>query len=181
MKWQNHILIGGALGAVINPVAVPFSVLGATAPDWIEYILKFVGINVRHRTVTHVVMYWLAGVLFFWLVWDFRHIGLGFALGGFSHVMADSLTIAGVPFSPWSDARFHLFGGKLRTGRPGEYIVAGLFAVSCFFITMYSNGLSASEKKSESSFLPFFFDWKGYYDDGLIDGSEWKRNRFKFF
>jgi inner membrane protein len=119
MKWQNHIIIGASFGTVINPLVIPAAILGATAPDWIEYILKIVGHKVKHRTVTHVVLYWLGAIAFFQLVIDYHHLGLGFAIGGFSHVIADSFTIAGVPFSPTSDARFHLFGGKLRTGNAG--------------------------------------------------------------
>ena len=181
MKWQNHIIIGASFGAVVNPLVIPVAVLGATAPDWIEYILKICGHRVRHRTVTHVVMYWVAAMLFFWLVIDYRHFGLGFAIGGFSHVIADSFTIAGVPFSPASDARFHLFGGKLRTGNAGEYIVAGLIALMCFGWIYYSPTSFKNSHDSETSgFMPFFYDWKKEYDNGIVDGSEWKENRLKF-
>jgi hypothetical protein len=31
-----------------------------------------------------------------------------------------------------------------------------------------------------SGFVPFFYDWKKEYDDGVIDGAEWKENRLKF-
>lgn len=99
MKWQNHI-IGASFGAVINPVVIPVTVLGSTAPDWMEYILKILGYKVKHRGVTHVCLYWVAAILCFWLIADYHHIGLGFSIGGFSHVIADSFTIAGVPFSP---------------------------------------------------------------------------------
>lgn len=181
MKWQNHIIIGASFGAIINPLVIPAAILGATAPDWIEYILKIVGYRVRHRTVTHVVMYWVMAMLFFWLVIDYRHWGLGFAIGGFSHVIADSFTIAGVPFSPISDARFHLFGGKLRTGNAGEYIVAGLIALSCVTWIYYSpTSFKNSYEVGTSGFMPFFYDWKKEYDTGIVDGSEWKENRLKF-
>ena len=131
MKWQNHMIIGASFGAVINPLIIPVAVLGSTAPDWLEYVLKICGYRVKHRTVTHVLLYWLAGIAFFKLVIDWHAVGLGFCVGGFSHVIADSFTIAGVPFSPTSDARFHLFGGKLRTGNAGEYVVAGIIALLC--------------------------------------------------
>jgi inner membrane protein len=180
MKWQNHIIIGSALGAVIDPVLVPIAALGSTAPDWLEWVLKSVGIRVKHRTVTHVVFYWIAAIAFFALIWDWRHIGLGFTIGGFSHVFADSFTIAGVPFAPWSSERFHLFGGKLKTGNTGEYLVASLFALMCFGLANYTP-MSIKSDDSKSSFIPFFYDWKGHYDDGLIDGREWKDNRLKFF
>nr|WP_257784184.1 hypothetical protein [Vibrio scophthalmi] len=28
-------------------------------------------------------------------------------------------------------------------------------------------------------FAPFFYDWSGMYDKGLIDALEWKTNRFR--
>ena len=181
MKWQNHIIIGASFGAVINPLVIPIAVLGSTAPDWMEYILKILGHPVRHRTVTHVVLYWVAAMLFFWLVIDYHHLGLGFAIGGFSHVIADSFTIAGVPFSPTSDARFHLFGGKLRTGNSGEYIVAGLIALLCATWIYYSpTSFKNSHDVETSGFMPFFYDWKKEYDSGVVDGAEWKENRLKF-
>ncbi len=180
MKWHNHVIIGTAFGAVINPLIIPSAILGATAPDWLEYILKFCGIQVRHRTVTHVVLYWIIGIAFFILVWDYHHLGLGFAVGGFSHTIADSFTISGVPFSPWSDSRFHLFGGKLRTGEAGEYIVAGIIGALCVGWVMYSPVKIGMIDQKESGFIPFFYDWKKLYEDGLIDGKEWRDNRTKF-
>ncbi len=74
MKWQNHIIIGASFGAVINPVVIPVAVLGSTAPDWLEYLLKIIGYKVKHRTVTHVVLYWVAAILCFWLIADYHKI-----------------------------------------------------------------------------------------------------------
>lgn len=180
MKWQNHIIIGASFGAVINPVLIPVAVLGSTAPDWIEYLLKIIGFRVKHRTVTHVVTSWIFLILFFKFVIDYHSIGLGFAVGGFSHVIADSFTISGVPFSPWSDARFHLFGGKLRTGNAGEYIVAGMIAISCAAWVHYVPTLRTNSDQEIGGFIPFFYDWKKEYDSGVVDGAEWKDNRLKF-
>lgn len=39
MKWQNHILIAGALTATIDPLLAPGALLGATAPDWLEWLI----------------------------------------------------------------------------------------------------------------------------------------------
>lgn len=180
MKWQNHIIIGASFGAVINPLIIPVAVLGSTAPDWLEYILKFLGKPVRHRTVTHVVLYWIIGIIIFGFIWDYHHIGLGFMVGGFSHTFADSFTISGVPFSPFSTERFHLFGGKLRTGEAGEYIVAGIVAALCIGWVMYSPVKIGTANQIETGFIPFFYDWKSDYEKGLIDGREWKDNRTKF-
>ena len=53
-------------------------------------------------------------------IWDFHYAITAFSAGGFSHVFADSLTLMGVPLGWWSDRRFNLFGGRLRTGQMGE-------------------------------------------------------------
>jgi len=67
-------------------------------------------------------LYWIGLVLFLKFVGiDWRGFGLGFTLGGLIYVLVDSFTIAGVPFSPWSDTKLNLFAGKFRTGNGGEY------------------------------------------------------------
>ncbi|WP_318409140.1 hypothetical protein [Photobacterium leiognathi] len=43
---------------------------------------------------------------------------------------------------------------------------------------MPGNGSPISSAGS-GSFSPFFFDWGGYYNQGLIDAAEWKANRFR--
>ena len=136
---------------------MPFRASTPTAPDWLEYVLKICGYRVKHRTVTHVLLYWLAAIAFFKLVIDWHNIGLGFAIGGFSHVIADSFTIAGVPFSPTSDARFHLFGGKLRTGNAGEYVVAGIIALLCAgWVHLSPASFKNAPTLETNGFLPFF-------------------------
>ena len=53
MTWKSHIAIATAITLPFNPMAVPVAVLGSTAPDWSEWILKFFGIRVQHRGATH--------------------------------------------------------------------------------------------------------------------------------
>ena len=36
-------------------------------------------------------------------------------------------------------------------------------------------------ESTPGGFLPFFYDWAGLYKSGLIDGLEWKTNRFRLF
>jgi inner membrane protein len=173
MKWINHLAIAGATTAVINPVLVPVALLGSTAPDWLEWILKALGQNVKHRGVTHYVLGWVVALLFALLLWDFHGLLAAFFWGGLTHVLADSMTVSGVPFSPHSDRRFHLFGGRLRTGQPGEYAIAwGIVAVCAVAMQLIHTG---------NDWYPFFYDWAGLYEQGIIDGKEWKDNRFRFF
>lgn len=174
MKWVNHVAIAGATTAVWRPELVPLAVLGSTAPDWLEWVLKAMGRRVGHRTVTHYVAYWLIGILFGYFVWDFHYAVTAFCAGGLSHVLADALTIQGVPLGWWSDRRFHLFGGRLRTGQMGEYWVAGGVVLACAGIALLTRNFS-------HAYTPFFFDWADCYKKGLCDAAEWKANRFRWF
>lgn len=170
MRWFNHTLIAGAACALVSPPHVAVCVAGATAPDWMEFVMKAGGRRVKHRGVTHIFTHWLIASLAFIFVWDYQGIGTAFALGGVSHILTDAMTVSGVPFSPYSDRRFHLFGGRFRTGDPAEYAIAALFVIACIGVSHLTGG---------AGFAPFFYDWGGLYNQGVIDGYEWKQNRFR--
>lgn len=174
MKWINHVAIAGAAAAVWRPELVPVAVLGSTAPDWMEWGLQLLGRRVKHRTVTHYVSSWVFGLAFGLLVWDWHFALTAFCAGGLSHVLCDALTVQGVPLGWWSDRRFHLFGGRFRTGQMGEYWFAGGFILVCFSVAMLTRHWGGGE------YAPFFFDWADYYHKGLIDAAEWKANRFRW-
>lgn len=174
MRWFNHVAVAGSVAAVIDPGMVPLAMLGATAPDWLEWVSGAVlRRKIKHRTVTHVLTTWLTAALFFGLVWDYRSWGLAFALGGLCHWLQDSLTVTGVPVTWWSDRRTTLLGGRMRTGGIGEYILsAAVVAVCAGLIFM---------RGPESGFLPFFRNWPELYRAGLVDGAEWRAHRFEWF
>jgi len=174
VKWVNHVLVGGAPCALVAPALVPVAILGATAPDWIEWAGNIAGRHIKHRGPTHYFAVWLLGFAFFASVIDFHGIGQAFCWGGLSHVLADSLTVAGVPFSPLSDRRFHLFGGRLRTGGAGEFLIAWGIVAACAAGSALFKGYS-------SDYVPFFPDWAGRYDRGLVTAKEWRDNRFRLF
>jgi len=44
MTWKSHIAIATAVTIPFNPSALGVAILGSTAPDWSEWILKFFGI-----------------------------------------------------------------------------------------------------------------------------------------
>jgi inner membrane protein len=33
----------------------------------------------------------------------------------------------------------------------------------------------------KDTFVPFMYDWSGLYQQGVIDGKEWRDNRWKIF
>lgn len=172
MKWINHIIIGGSLALAFNPALLPVAIAGSTAPDWLERVAGVFKIHTGHRGHTHYVAVWSVLVVFFAFGFDFYSIGFWFSLGALSHVLADSLTVSGVPFAWWSEKRFHLFGGRLRTGGREEYFISGIFA--CFAV-LVGYGMGTWEQ----GFFPFFFQWHKLYQDGVIDAYEWKQNRFR--
>ncbi|MCE7650256.1 metal-dependent hydrolase [Vibrio fluvialis] len=140
MKWLNHGLIAGAVCAVVSPPHVPICIAGATAPDWIEYVVKVFGHNIKHRGTTHIFTHWLIVALVFTFVWDYQGVGMAFAWGGVSHILTDAMTVSGVPFSPYSDRRFHLFGGRFRTGGPVEYAISAGVVIVCIALSHISGG-----------------------------------------
>ncbi len=130
MTWKSHIAIATAVTIPFNPSVLMASVLGSTAPDWSEWVLKFFNIKVEHRGATHYLIVPLA-IIIFSFIFDFRDMVFWFGVGYFSHWFADSLTISGVPLSPWDTSRVHFFGGKLKTGDMMEYIISfSLLAMS---------------------------------------------------
>jgi len=175
MKWVNHILIGSAITAVWKPELVPIAAIGSTAPDWLEWVSEAAGKPLKHRTTTHYLILWVI-ILIFGLNWDFNNIITAFGLGGLLHVLSDAMTIQGVPIGWWSDRRFHLFGGRLRTGRPGEYFVSFSIMLICFSIVILT-----SQSDNNKIFTPFFYNWMEFYNSGIVDGYEWRQNRWRWF
>ena len=171
MKWFNHMAIAGATCAVISPALVPVAILGSTAPDWLEWVGRATGRTIRHRSTTHYFIVWLVA-FFGGLALDSSDLFTSFAYGGLTHILCDAMTVSGVPFGPQSDRRFHLFGGRFRTGDPTEYGIAfGVVALCAALVLL----------RSASGWYPFFYDWAGLYNSGVIDGAEWRANRFRFF
>jgi len=173
VKWFNHMVIAGATTAVVAPPLVPLAIIGSTAPDWLEWVAKALGRPVAHRGPTHWLMGWAAGLLSALAIFDWHGMGAAFAWGGLSHVLADSLTVSGVPFSPMSDRRFHLAGGRLRTAGSGEYIVAWGLVLVCWLV--------AGQLRTSVGYVPFFPDWAARYEAGTCTAREWRDNRLRFF
>jgi inner membrane protein len=63
----------------------------------------------------------------------------------------------------------------LRTGDNGEYMVAWGIVGVCVVLAMLF------KPHGGAGWYPFFYDWAGLYQSGVIDAKEWKDNRLKFF
>ncbi|CAH1606250.1 hypothetical protein THF5G08_230017 [Vibrio jasicida] len=79
MKWLNHGLIADAICVVASPPHIPICVVGAITPDWMEFVAKGLGRNIKHRGAARIFTHWLIAALVFTLVWDFQGIGMDFA------------------------------------------------------------------------------------------------------
>jgi len=183
MTWKSHTAIATAVVLPFNPTLLVVTNLGATAPDWIEYILKFFGITVEHRGETHYLMIPVLLIIFSFF-FDYKGIIFWFGIGYFTHWFADSLTISGVPISPWDNSKVHFFGGKIRTGEMMEYIISfSLLAMSVTIAKpLIENSISyLSDDNSTKSFNAFSIDYHDLNKKHIIDNSELLENRFKFF
>lgn len=175
MKWVSHVVMAAAVTAVFNPGAVPAAVLGSTAPDWMEWVITGLrrGRKVKHRGITHYFAAWVLLAAFAWFVWDWRGWVFWFAVGGAVHWFCDALTVSGAPLGWWSDRRMTLFGGKVITGSATEYAIVAAVVLACALVIW-----QRADATQGGAFWPFFYNWPGLYERGLIDGHEWRTHRF---
>lgn len=98
---------------------------GATAPDWMEVAVWFLGKRasvIEHRTYTHWLPAWLALLVASWAAYSTGVIqpgyvplaGFGFAIGGLTHLICDIPNPTGIPvFHPTRRVSLNLW----RSGR----------------------------------------------------------------
>jgi inner membrane protein len=92
-------------------------------------------------------------------------------LGGLSRDLAG---LTHVPFSPLSERRFHLLGGRMRTGGANEYGVAWGVVLFCWAL---SGHIAAP---GGGGYLPFFRTGRTRYEDGTATAKEWRDSQFRF-
>lgn len=180
MTWKSHIAIATAVTLPFNPIAIPVAVLGSTAPDWSEWILKFFGIRVQHRGATHYLYIPLL-IIAFSFIFDYRNLIFWFGVGYLTHWITDSFTISGVPLSQFDKHRIHLFGGKLRTGQATEYLIAySLLGVSILLSGSMAN-FNFIKSNEAIEFRKFNTDFGDLHEKKIIDNKEMLEKRFQFF
>ena len=113
-------------------------------------------------------------------MFDFKDMIFWFGVGYLTHWIADSLTIAGVPLTPWDNNKIHLFGGKLKTGEMPEYLIS--FGMLLFALLVF-NPTQKYFKNEDSpvEFNVYYIDYTDLYDHGIIDEMTYKEKRFKLF
>lgn len=150
---QSHPVQEIPTGLVLCVCAV---IIGALAPDLdaeegaqLQYELGEAGMaithwlhsfGVEHRGLTHYGLSALVIIAVSTLIgWSVGYGDVGFALGlGYlSHLVADSMTIDGIPlWGPFSEQRFHLLPKllRVRSGGPVEPLVFILAAIPFVFL-----------------------------------------------
>jgi inner membrane protein len=81
------------------------------------------------------------------LYFHFSVSGGSFEVGVISSCLEFQLYSFSVPFSPYSDRRFHLFGGRFRTGDPVEYAISAGVIIAAIGFNHITGG---------QGFAPFF-------------------------
>jgi inner membrane protein len=181
MTWKSHIAIASAVCLPFNPSALGVAILGSTAPDWSEWILKFFSVQVEHRGATHYIIVPLFFIAFSF-IFDVKDLIFWFGIGYLTHWFADSLTISGVPLTPWDRSRIHFFGGKLRTGDLLEYLISfSLLAMSVTVAKPMMESIDGFFGENEKSFSVYSMDYEELNRRGIIDNKEYLEQRFKFF
>ena len=177
MRWISHTLISASVCALWQPAWVPVAVLGATAPDWLEWVGRRhlpLG-RATHRGATHNLLAWALLLCLGWGLPTWGQPVVAFAIGGTLHWVCDALTVSGAPLTWWSQHRSTLFGGRLRQGGTTERAIAIGVVLVCALLLgwKYSSG--------SARFSPFFMPWRQHYQAGLLDASEWRKHRFSPF
>nr|CRY94333.1 hypothetical protein [uncultured prokaryote] len=177
MTWKSHMAIAAAVCLPLNPHALPLALAGSTAPDWIEMIIRIAtGKRIKHRGETHYLIIPIIIILIAILI-DYKDFLFWFGVGYLTHWFADSVTITGVPVSPLSKNNVTLFGGRIRTGDPIEYILSfGLLFCVLFLLKPNLNFL-----ESDRAFNPYLMDYSRLNEQKIIDNKEFLERRFKFF
>lgn len=140
MMAVSHVVVGGALWSLaataaqqpIQPAGLGLAALGALVPDidhpqsWLGKRLAVISVPlagiIGHRGVTHSLIAVLA-LLAFLAPAGLDHAGAPLAVGYLSHLLADALTLSGVPLL-WPSRR--LYGLPLiRTGSLAEIGLVG--------------------------------------------------------
>ena len=179
MTWKSHIAIATACAIPFNPALVPAAVLGSTAPDWSEWILRFFGVQVKHRGMTHYLYIPVAIIILSFFL-DFQNIMFWFGVGYLTHWVADALTPSGVPISQYDNHRIHFFGGKIKTGSFMEYILAFGFLLLVISLVKPLDMLK-NKNDLNNNFNVYFNDYGKMYNQKIIDEKTYKEHRFDLF
>lgn len=160
MTWASHIMVGASIAKVFGLNYI-LTTLGAILPDLVEMLTK----KMTHRGISHSVAVSLSALVLLWNT-PIRDAWIGVVFG---HLLLDALTMMGVPILDERSRKITIFGGKLRTASPGEFVFSGIVAFTAFVI------LNSFQIDTERR------NWAEMHNTGTVDKKEYYENRFRFW
>jgi hypothetical protein len=97
-----------------------------------------------------------------------------FGIGGVFYVAMELLTLEGIQPWPFSELRLHGLKGTHRKGDFNEYVIVVLIIFTILLVS-FRDGSQIKQ------FHPYLYQWEQLYQQGLIDGKEWRDNRSNVF
>lgn len=119
----------------------------------------------EHRGISYSVVISIIALVLLWRT-PIKDAWIGVVFG---HLFMDSLTMMGVPLLDERSRRITIFGEKLRTGSPGEFVLTGIIAFVAFIVL--GSFILDTERRN----------WQELYRKGIADRKEYYTNRFNFF
>lgn len=115
-----------------------FCILGGTAPDWLEIARtdKETGVRssiIPHRTITHWLPLWilLLAVSIWFMPGFFAAAGVGFAVGGLTHLLFDIPNPMGIPvLNPRKNTSLNLW----RSGTNEWLLIPAYFLIALVIV-----------------------------------------------
>lgn len=135
MTRHSHRLIGLACAYVLGYPLIP-AFIGSTLADIDVKWMRGNSLLTAHRGITHHVI--LAILLILFALFFENKIFTSFVIGYISHLIADIMTISGIPY--WTNR--HRIALKLfKTGSIGEYLFVSTLLMSTFLILAFTGSI----------------------------------------
>jgi len=152
---------------ILNRLLLILTISYVFTPSLNIVIAFLVGMFIAEMFLPFLIVWPLLTVIGWFLPWPFA---VWFGLGGVFYVIMELLTLEGIQPIPFSRLRLHGFKGTHRKGDFNEYMIVGLIIVVILLVFF-------RDDTQTQQFYPYLYQWEKLYQQGLIDGKEWRDNR----